>query len=182
MKLVINYDLFDAILNSREEMSTFKIIRNNKDRLSIYVPLWFMMNLYINGNVPNALLGLPIQLGLYIGMDLITLSALGKDIYKDKSEKNLKTLIPQLQDLNISTDLNLLLESELYEKKKRIELNDKKIPQIIQEKYILVKGHGFNGNVKETSVLQEHILGSDDYVLSLGSPKKVYKLALAGAY
>ena len=182
MKIVINYDLFDAILNSREKMGTFKIIRNNKDRLGMYIPFWLAMNLYINKSVEEAFSILLVQVGIYVGMDMIASAAIGKDIYKDKSERKLKELIPQLQDLNISTDLGLLSQSELYEKKRRIELNEKKLPQIVQEKYILVKEHGFNGNIKETSIKQEHILGTDDYVISLGSPKKAYKLAIAGAY
>lgn len=182
MKIVINYDLFDAILNSREEVNAFKIIRNNKEKLSFYLPIWYAVDLYINKNIPEALFLLLIQTVFYVGTDIITAKATRTDIYKDKSERKLKELIPQLQDLNISTDLELLSQSELYEKKRRIELNEKHLPQIVQEKYILVKEHSFNNSIKETSIKQEHILGTDDYVISLGSPKKAYKLAIAGAY
>ena len=41
----------------------------------------------------------------------------------------------------------------------------------------MVPSYTFNGDIKDTSVLQEHIIGSKEYVLSLGSPKKVWKPA-----
>ena len=34
--------------------------------------------------------------------------------------------------------------------------------------------------VKDTSILQEHIVGSNDYVLSIGSPEKKLKLVYEG--
>ena len=47
----------------------------------------------------------------------------------------------------------------------------------MESKYILVPTYDFNNNIKNTSILQEHIVGTDKYVLSIGSPKKELKLA-----
>ena len=47
----------------------------------------------------------------------------------------------------------------------------------MEEKYILVPTNDFNNNIKNVSIKQEHIIGSTDYVLSIGSPKKELKLA-----
>ena len=80
----------------------------------------------------------------------------------------------QLNDLNVKTDYELLLESELYKKEYKIQVNEKKLPYIAESKYIMVPTHSFNGNMTETSILQEHVVGSKKYVLSLGSPKKEF--------
>lgn len=60
-------------------------------------------------------------------------------------------------------------------KKYKVEVNKKQLPHIAEEKYILVPSYTYNGDTKDTSVLQGHIVGSKQYVLSLGSPKKVFK-------
>ena len=36
---------------------------------------------------------------------------------------------------------------------------------------------GFKGDIKDTSIEQEHVVGSNDYILSLGSKKRQRQLA-----
>lgn len=42
MKLIINYDLIDAIRNVNEPLTPFKVVRNHKvDILTLYLPFFF---------------------------------------------------------------------------------------------------------------------------------------------
>ena len=43
----------------------------------------------------------------------------------------------------------------------------------------MIPSETMDGDIKETSVLQEHIIGSFDYVLSFGSPEGELKLSYA---
>ena len=96
-----------------------------------------------------------------------------------KIKNNLKKLVSKLNDINIATDYDLLKQSELYERKYKIEFNESKIPIIMENKYVLVPSYNYKGDVKDTSILQEHFVGSKDYILSVGSPSK--KLTLVNS-
>ena len=100
------------------------------------------------------------------------------DIYAYKSSNKLKKIVSQLKDINVSTEYNMLLNSELYEKTNKIEFDENKKPFLMQEKYIYVPSYGFNGKEKETSILQEHEIGTKEYFLSVGEPEKQYKRVL----
>ena len=102
-------------------------------------------------------------------------------MFADKSADELKRLVPKLKELNVSTNYDLLLKSELYEKKYKIEFNESKIPSLMQEKYILVPSYSFSGEVLDTSIKQEHEVGTKRYVLSIGEPEKRYKMAFSNA-
>ena len=178
MKLVINYDFVDAIRNVNEPFNAFKIIRNNKNRWTrLHLPIYMTINLVILQDMIRALGILGIQFGTLIGNEIIANKITQTDIYSVKSSNNLKRLTLQLNNLNLSTEYNLLLQSELYEKKYKIEFNEDKLPIIAESKYILVPNYSYNGEIKNTSILQEHEVGSDVYLLSIGSPQKVFKLA-----
>ena len=77
----------------------------------------------------------------------------------------------------------MIKESRLEGKKYEIRLNDKKLPQIIESKFILVPSYNNNGEVKDTSLLQEHALFTKQYVLSKsrGLEKKKQVLAYSNS-
>ena len=79
----------------------------------------------------------------------------------------------------MSTDIDLLLQSELYHKKHKIEFSEKKVPILMEEKFIYVPTYKYDGEVDVTSVQQEHEVGSREYVLSLGSPKTVHQVSFS---
>lgn len=179
MKLVINYDFFNAIKDVNEGFTPMKIVRNNKKVLVTYsFPIWFILDYSVFRNLSTTLKVVLLQfIAFYMGGEYIIKLLLGKDIYEEKSRERLKMLVSKLKDLNVNTDYKLLIESELQEKKYKIHLNESKIPEIIENKYILVPTYNFNGNIKHTSINQEHIVGTNEYVLSIGSPEKKLKLA-----
>lgn len=187
MKLIINYDLITAICNVVEPVTPLKVIRNKKvDYLTFNIPLFSAINMLNEPNSLGEFLGtLGLQMGIVIachtGLDLLCSQIVGVDQYAYKSTKDLKKLVGQLEALQVSTTYDLLLESEVYEKKYKVEINKKQLPYIAESKYILVPSYTYNGDKKDTSLLQEHVVGSKEYVLSLGSPKKVYKPVYSNA-
>jgi len=97
------------------------------------------------------------------------------DIEKESVLEDLTKLSYQLKQINVNTSRDLLLDSKEYDRR-----YPKKFPYIVQEKYIMVPTYN-NGEITETSILQEHVIGTDKYILSIGTPTKVYKLAYAKA-
>lgn len=181
MKIIINYDYINAIKNVNEKYTPFKVIRNNKVKwVKVNLPIYTAANMLITNfdlKRTAALLGL--QFFTLTGCFFVLHSATTPDVYSVKSELALRDLVRKLKDVNVDTSFELLKQSELYDKKYEIKLNEKKLPELIQSKYILVPTYDYLGSVKETSIVQEHIMGSKDYVLSLGSPQKVLKPALS---
>ena len=178
VKLVINYDLIEAVRNVNEPFGPFKVIRNRKAGWAkSAIPFLTGMELLFFHDLHH----LPVSLSIFFTtsfvLEMMNNMISGEDLYSTCSSLQLKGLVPKLNDLNISTDYDLLLQSDLYNKKYKIEVNEKQLPNLVESKYILVPTYNFNGDVKDTSVLQEHVVGSKQYVLSLGSPKQEFKLA-----
>ena len=83
--------------------------------------------------------------------------------------------------MNIDTSFDLIKESSCESKIYNIKFNKKKIPQLIECKYILVPSYNYQGDVVETGIMQEHVVGSSLYTLLHGSPQKKLKLAYSKA-
>ena len=81
-----------------------------------------------------------------------------------------------LNYLDINTRYELLQEAYLYKTSYKINKNLKNMPILIQNKYLMLP---VNTKEEEISLVQEHIVGTNNYYLSYGSPdkKKVLKLA-----
>ena len=182
MKLIINYDLFEEVLNARETLGPLKIIRNNKRQWAkFHLPILAITD-FICYPFPLDIAALGIQFGIMTYLDLFVQHICKIDINKERAIDNLRDLSRKLKDLDVKTDYDLLLEAEQYKKEYKVKVNEKKLPYIAESKYIMVPTHDFNGNITDTSILQEHVVGSSEYVLSLGSPKKELKLNYARAY
>ncbi|MBR3660981.1 MAG: hypothetical protein IKN63_03650 [Bacilli bacterium] len=182
MKLVINYDLVNAILNVNEELTPAKIIRNNKKRwATLNVPVYLIIDTIVLRKIQSILECFIFQLGVIIPFEVIMQAVFAsEDKYKIKSVNDLNQLVLDLREnLYINTDYNLLRQSELISKNYKIHLNENSIPSLLENKYILVPTYDFNGDLKNIGLLQEHEVGTNDYILSNGSPKKEIKLAYA---
>ena len=177
MKILINYDFINAIKNVNENYSPFKVIRNNKAQ-------WVKFNLPMLAAIeyiafreeffkyfPSAVF---IHAFLLSGIDLVEYAIIG-DKYKMISKIDLINLISKLKSLNVFTSYELLKKTECYNHITNFRLNENKIPQLIDSKYALVPSYNTNGEIIDTSILQEHIIGSNEYELSIGVPKKVLK-------
>lgn len=176
MKLRINYDFFDALLDVREEFTPLKIVRNEKKLFAVFCSSSFLWDYSIIKNIPVSFLVTILQNAAFFIVMTRYRNANKNDFYKDKSIRRLRKLALELNELYVNVDCDLLLQSELYEKNYKVHLNEYRIPELIEHKYILVPTYNFNGEVKKTCIEQEHILGTTDYVLSIGFPKKELKL------
>ena len=179
MKIVINYDFFNAILDANEGLTPMKIVRNNKKTLAILSSSFFIFDYAIIRNIPKSLFLTILQSSSFF-VGHYYCSRFGKfDIYKDSAKQRLSGLVSEFKNQFINTDLDLLLQAEPSEKKYKIHLNELKFPELMQYKYVLVPTYDFNGNIKNIMIEQEHVIGTDEYVLSLGSPKKELKFAFS---
>ena len=182
MKLMINYDFIEAVRNVNEPLGPLKLIRNTKKNILMFdLPFYLSMGYLFQRNIPGALTSSGISFMLVTGLELTEYAITKKDPYYNKSSDNLKRLVSKLNDLNFETDYKLLLQSEMYERKYKIEFNESKLPSLIEEKYILLPSYNYSGEIKDTSLLQEHIIGSHEYELSIGSPTKKLKLVHSNA-
>ena len=192
MKLLINYDFFNAIRNVNEKTNPLKVIRNEKKRYAIYFPIYLSTVLLIHRhqqmNISDIMspiikaYGILIPLDFMFEMTVKKLSPFEMDLYAEKASIKLKELTALLNTINVSTTYDKLLTSELYYKTCNIEYNNHKIPDIVSKKYIYVPSYGFDGNEKTTSILQEHIIGTKDYILSQDEPDKEYHHVLAKSH
>ena len=182
MKLVINYDFIDKIKDVNENYGVMKIVRNRKRYLVFHLtPLCIVVDLpiYLMGK-ESALIVFVSQAISYFMIEYMAYKQVG-DFYKEEAINKIKQLVTLLKDINVDTSYDLLLKSEVYEKKYKIHLNEDKIPEIIESKYILVPTYDFNGKIRDTSILEEHVVGSNNYILSLRSPEKKLKLIYANS-
>ena len=180
MKLVVNYDLINSVKNVNEPLNPFKVIRNNRKVWAKFnLPIYTMIDFCFVRDLKIVLEMLLVQFSALTITELIALSLVRVDKYKDKSEYDLKKLVSRLNDINVDTNYDLIKESILDSKKYDIKLNSNNIPQLIESKYILVPAYSYNAEVKDKCILQEHIVGSSDYYLSVESPTKEKKLILA---
>lgn len=176
MKLLINYDLINAVKNVNEPLTLFKIVRNEKNKYyKDVLPSFLMLDTLIcMKNIERIPI---ILLAQYATSSAIIYSAAKAqdDQYKHNSRNSLIKLTNKLKDLNIDTEYNLLSKSTLDGKVINLSLNEKKLPVLTEKKYILVPAYQYDGRVKEVSVEQEHVIGSNEYVLSLGSKQRKLK-------
>ena len=183
MKLVINYDLLEEIKNAQEPYCGMKLIRCYK-RYWIKFAMPFSILASIPSMFDNSFIPIFASLSVFnifvpLICDYLTYNDLG-DFHQEEAKDKLCSLISLLRENNINTDYDLLLNSELYYKKYNLTVNEDKIIEVLESKYILIPTYNYNMKVTDTSILQEHIVGSNKYVLSFGRPEKKLKLVMEG--
>lgn len=175
MKLTINYDLMEKIVLAKKGFSLKKTLKTG---IALY-PIAFALSVPTNLDDPKQMFTSSIIIMLYYYLLRVQKVILLSSLIKEKSFGELVKLSNYLESLNISTSASLLLNSKVYDTLYKVELDDAKIPYLLQKKYIMVPAYDSNG-IGDISILQEHVIGSRDYVLSLGSPSKILKLAPSG--
>ena len=168
MKININYDLLDRIATAKTGMRLMNKNRANLFSMCLTFPLIVLTEKNILDILKRIVSLSAINYSLGFSMDLL-FSSMNKDLAK----KWLENLAIMLKDIDVNTTGDLLLDSYKYKTEYEIKRNEKNLPILEQRKYIMVPTEDANG---EVSLLQEHIIGTKDYSLSYGSPKKVLKL------
>lgn len=174
MKIRINYDLIQRLEEKELGVSVSKTLSKN---FKVGLLALSFMTLY---NI-DSLSFKTIMEGI-VGVSIATLAVnffdnlrLSRKVEMIEAEKDLSLLCINLKGLNISTDLDLLRESNVYHRHYNIRLNKYKLPVLVQQKFIMVKTIGDG----EISVLQEHNIGGNKWELSKEEPERQYKLSLA---
>ena len=180
MKIIINYDLVNEIYNASDIPVGFKLIKNQK---VVFIGL-YTISIYRNLDLNNLTFLLSMTSDIFfINLFPLALSLTSKitnnDFIKDFSSERLDSLVAKLQSLQVDTTFDLLLESKVYKKVTNLKINENKIPYLLESKYILVPTLDSLGNTTNISILQEHIIGSKKYVLSVSSPSKEKKLVFS---
>lgn len=165
MKLVINYDLINEIKKAKTGIN----FKRFNEKLGIFSSIVLALNLthlaIAHEVAPtNIAYGLPYALILYGGTEYAT-----RDQNKKEADIRLKSLESSLTKINIYTDSESLKNAKLYKIKYKL-VRDKN-PAIEQTKFIMIPTSG-TLNPDEISIQQEHIIGTDEYILSIGEPKK----------
>ena len=177
MKIMINYDFVEALKNVNEPLGPFKIIRNEKRTwVKFHLPLYYLLDLAFLKKFSYATIAVISQFGLLTFNKVLESRIYKEDKYFDKSKSDLIKLVPKLDALNIRTSYTLLCNAEQYDKEYTIYYNKDKLPSLLESKYVLVPYYSYNGEISDVSITQEHIVGSNNYELSVGSPSKKLKL------
>jgi hypothetical protein len=177
MNIVINYDFIEALMDVNTPFTPMKVMRNNKKPFfKIYLPIYLTADIaFSNGKMSNILSGLAIQLSAFLGIQAALYLGLKSDPYKERSDLRLKSLVPMLNSMDIDTTYDLVKKSEYYGRVTNLVVNEHKVPQLVESKYVLVPSYDYKGDIVDTSMVQEHVVGSNSYVLSIGKAKKKLK-------
>lgn len=99
-----------------------------------------------------------------------------------RSELNYLTMC--LKNLNIETNIDLLLNAKVYNEKYQLKKDEKK--GIIRTRYINIPKYNYKKEQVITSIKEEHLLTTKEYLLSVGEPEKkdevVYTKKLVNAW
>lgn len=181
MKIIINYDLLEKVNSANGHLNLQRIMLNELKTQAIFLGIFTGVDMIS-----------PTKDGIHWRANLAVCStwfvfrfimtAMVEHKFKDRIEllayMELAKLSLKLNDLNVKTSPDLLKKSELSTTEYKF-VNDKFKPVIQQNKYILVPTYDGLGDIKDTSILQEHEIGTKQYVLSIGSPSRSFKLAYA---
>ena len=189
MKLITDFDFIDTVKNAREGLHPLKVMRNNKEQYLQFLPIYTSLALIaqrysdmdFRGVISYMLRSYGYLLSLEMLFDIIikNINPNKKDMYAEKAIANLKKLVVMLKDINVTTTYDMLLESELYAKEYAFDCDDRIIPAVEIKKYIYVPSYGYDGREKITSILQEHTIGTKEYILSQDEPDKQLRRVLS---
>lgn len=179
MKILVNYDLLKEIQRAKEP---FTIVKEMKNSPSVCITMWAAgTGVGLVYNAPLLEFSLYSLSVAFVTNAFLTGAAymLVGDYYKKGAFRNLNQLATNFRNLGVDTTYDLLLESENYQKNYRVKLNENCLPCLLENKYILVPSYNNLGEIQNTSILQEHVLGTKDYVLSVDSPSKEHRFVYA---
>lgn len=171
MKININYELFEKI---DEAKNGFNVHRVGK-KFAITNTLMSLLSIMLTPNDPEQIKGNILYCFSVTSLQFIGMELAMSRMQKENAIDTLKDLSSKLMDLDVHTNNELLLESKAYETIYKVNFADGIIPKIIQNKYIIVPTR----NEGEASLLQEHIIGTKKYALSVGEPEKQKQYRLA---
>ena len=192
MKVITNFDFYNAVKDVNESLLPVKVIRNNQKRYIQLFPVYLSATLIIKqftdmdakAIIPTIINAYGYLLSFDTILQIITklLNQSHRDFYTENGINNLKKLIVLLERINVYTNYEMLLKSELYARKYCFDTENRTIPAVVSKKYLYVPSYGYDGNEKTTSILQEHTIGTKEYILSQDEPDKEYRRVLSKSH
>ena len=173
MKIVIYYDLENAIRNVDEPFGPFKVVRNCGKEWGMFLPFSVWMNYLLNGDLSKVLPTLAFQYLLFVSCEMMSGIASKDDFFESYSRDQLNKLGRKLEAFQLSTDFSLIRQMHVYDRNYAISVNEKMLPKLREEKFFLVPFYERDGKVRERSLLQTHNIGSKEYVLTLQDSVRV---------
>ena len=173
MKLVISYDLADKIKEAKTGFSLKRCCKRVLFYTGISMAIGIPINIVANAETSKYLSDIVAYLGCHSAMTCVNQIIL-KDLLKKYAENEIAALSSKLPQINVNASTKDLLEAYPYKTEYNFNYAGGGLEQ---KKYINVPVSDVWGE-REMSVVQEHTLGSKEYVLSLGFPdeEKVYSL------
>ena len=179
MKLIVNYDLIERIQDAQENFGIRKIVRHSTNDVFSFAALATVLStpFVLSGNYNTNILkvtivGLSVVAAINGFFEILQYKTIG-DKYKSDALEDLNNLVSELEGSHLGTNFNLLSQSWLAQTKYKLIANEKGMPVILQTKRIAVPIHEpIDGTVGAYDIVQEHVVGSKKFVLSL--PQKEY--------
>jgi len=188
MKIINSYDLIDTINLARDGLTFQNALKQNVKYTPLMASLGICLGITIHGLDFNKVLGqtiltTPVLYGTAVAISIVLIKYLLKQdprlVVKEMAEITLKKLALKLCANDIETNYEMLMTATtIYQTDYKIKFNENKLPSIMQNKYILIPTCD-TSEIKDTLILQEHKLFSNEYIISIKDPevKKVLKLA-----
>lgn len=176
MKIEINYDLMEKIAEAKVGYS-LKMHVKKVGILSFITTATFLTVDCIAGNDFIHTLSWITYSTCYYTLQSVLQATLLKNTTKKEAEKNLASLVSKLRTSNIKTDASTILDSYKYDTQYNVLDDEGAFPKFKENKYIKIPTCDEYWGNREMPIVQEHIIGTNNYFLSVGQPeRKVYKL------
>lgn len=179
-QIIINYDLLHVIKEAKGIKKVPKGFSIISKPLELGYPVAVLINSIndqypANVVVPTTVIAATIS----IGFGELILSIMAKKTTMDLANIKLELLSKQLNNLSIKTSPELLLKSQVYHKDYSFNKDDL---GIIRNRYINVPIYNYNREEITTSIKEEHLLTTNNYVLKLGTPQAKKEKALRKSF
>ena len=168
-QIIINYDLMHVIKEAKGIKKMPKEFSLIVMPLELTYPAAVLVN-SINDQCPaNVVIpATMVAAAISIGFGELIKSLIAKKTTMDLANIKLELLSKQLKDLNIETSLELLLKSQIYHKEYSFNKNSL---GIIRNRYINVPIYNYKREEKTALIKEEHLLTTNKYVLTIGTPE-----------
>ena len=174
LKIETDYDLFDLISGAKTGMQHKRIV-----------------NKIVGYSIATSMINLPFEMMteqpgkefLVSTLYFFCCNSMGfpaayymlRDNTKKYSKEDLEKIVRQLSSLDVCVGYESLLNAYKYDKEYETIKSESAILKILEKKYIKVPCSD-DEVFGEVSLVQEHIVGTKKYTLSVGEPQKTYKL------
>lgn len=171
MKINVNYELMSKIGEAKKGFNVHRVSK----KIGTIMGFMSLVAYIISPNDIREIIESITYSFTLCSAQSISLELAGSFSNREKAQEELRILASRLNAIDVHTDLELLLEAEKYKTQYKIAFSDGIVPKVMQNKYIMVP----TCNDEEVSLLQEHVICTRDYVLSVGEPQKQKQYRLA---